>query len=54
MLSTVKSFDILPKHKGYGFISEYFALNLTAFNIKNCYCYRQILTLVLHQELMMY
>ena len=27
MLLIVKSFEILPKHKGYGFISKYFVLN---------------------------
>ena len=26
MLSTVKSFEILPKHNGYGFVLEFFAL----------------------------
>ena len=26
MLSTVKSFEMLPKHKGYGFIAKNFAI----------------------------
>ena len=28
MLLAVKPFEIFPKHNGYGFISEFFALNL--------------------------
>ena len=27
MLTIVKSFEVLPKHNGYGFIFESFALN---------------------------
>ena len=33
MLSIVKSFEILPKHNGYGFISESFALNWHTFMV---------------------
>ena len=31
MLSTVKIFEILPKHNGCGFIPEYFAFNSYSF-----------------------
>ena len=33
MLLILKSFEILPKHNGYGFIFESFALNLHIFTI---------------------
>ena len=31
MLPTVPSFEMLPKHKWYGFIFEFFALNCYIF-----------------------
>ena len=31
MISTVKSFETLPKHNEYDFITEYFPLNLYIF-----------------------
>ena len=39
VLLIVKSFEMLPKHNGYGFISESFASNwyiFTALTIRNC------------------
>ena len=36
MLSNVKSFEILPKNIGYGFIYEFFALNLYIFTPLTC------------------
>ena len=39
MLSIGKSFEILPKHNGHGFISESIALNWSFYtiNVKKCY-----------------
>ena len=33
MLSTVKYFEILPKHDGYGFIFQSFTLNWYIFTL---------------------
>ena len=43
MLPMVKSFDILPKPKGYGFISDFFALN---WSISTPLTYKKLLEVV--------